>query len=211
VPCPAVPLRTRERLLAALRENPGGLTVAQLAALLGLKPNAMRKHLAALSALGSVAADRPPPRGAGRPPARFRLAGEDKTGHADRLLSRLFLQALGDVDASEAEQIALNSKPPRSRAASLDDTLSSLGFAPVDISSASQRAAGNRTIELRACPYLELVAQPHGQVICAFHRGLVRRDMPVGAVLRDFQIAPRGPRCRIVLTTPNQDQKGSRS
>jgi predicted ArsR family transcriptional regulator len=205
-----IPVRTRERLLAALREHPGGLTVAQLAALLGLKPNAVRKHLAALAAMGSVSMARPPPNGVGRPPARFRLAGEDKTGHADRMLSRLLLQALGDVGATEAEQIALNSEPARSGEVSLDATLSSLGFAPADISSRSQRAAGDRTIELRACPYLELVAQPHGQLICAFHRGLVRRDMPEGAVLRDFQIAPRGPRCRIVLTTPDDHEKGTR-
>jgi predicted ArsR family transcriptional regulator len=149
---PAIPPRTRERLFAVLREHPGGLTVAQLGALLALKPNAMRNHLAAPSGLGSVAADRSPPRGGGRSPARFRLAGDDKTGHADRMLSRPLLQALGGIRASEAERSVLNSKPARYSGASLDDTLSSLGFACLDISSRSQRGAGHRTIELRACP-----------------------------------------------------------
>lgn len=202
LPSASPPPRTRDRVLATLREHPAGLTIAELATILGFKPNAMRKQLVALSALGSVAADRAAPRVVGRPPARFRLAGDDTTGHADRMLSRLLLRTLGDVDANEAERIALQSQPARPGAA-LDDTRGSLGFAPVDITSASQRAAGGRTIELRACPYLELVAEPHGQVICAFHRGLVRRDMPAGAALREFQVAPRGPRRRIVFATPN--------
>ncbi len=193
------PTRTRDQLVAMLREHAGGLTIAELAGLLGLKHNGVRKHLVALSALGSVAAERLSPTSAGRPPTRFRIAGEPTSEFADRTLSRLLLQALGDVDAREAERIAFNSHGTPAGATTLDNTLSSLGFAPVDVTSASERNAGGRTIELRACPYLDLVGQPPGQLICAFHRGLVRRDMPTGTALQEFRIATRGPRCRIVL------------
>lgn len=115
------------------------------------------------------------------------------------MLSGLLLQAVGGLDAREAERIALESKIGRTGPGTLDDTLASLGFAPADVTSSAQRDDGGRTIELRACPYLELVGRPHGKLICAFHRGIVRRDMPVGAELREFRIAPDGPRCRIVL------------
>jgi predicted ArsR family transcriptional regulator len=191
--------RTRERLVSVLREYPEGQTVAELADILGLKQNAVRKHLAVLSGQGLVAAARVPPSAVGRPPARFRLAGPDASGHADRVLSTLLLDALGGIDARAAERVAFKSKPTRPGAPSLEGTLSSLGFAPADITPASQRAEGGRTIELRACPYLELVGRPHGHLICAFHRGLVRRDMPAGAALQEFRVVPRGPRCRIVL------------
>ncbi|MEO9176343.1 MAG: helix-turn-helix domain-containing protein [Gaiellales bacterium] len=202
------PTRTRDQLVDILREHPGGLTIAELARALGLKHNAVRKHLVALAALGSVAAERVSPTAVGRPPTRFRITGEDGSELADRTLSRLLLQALGNVDASEAERIAFNSNRTQSGATTLDDTLGSLGFAPADVTSASERDAGGRTIELRACPYVDLVGQPHGHLICAFHRGLIRRDMPAGASLQEFRIAPRGPRCRIVLTPANA-QTGS--
>ena len=199
--------RTRNRLVSVLREYPEGQTVAELAGLLGLKQNAVRKHLAALSEQGLVAAARVPPSAVGRPPTRFRLADPDTPGHADRMLSTLLLDALGDIDASAAERVAFNSRPTRPGAPSLEGTLSSLGFAPADITPASQRAEGGRTIELRACPYLELVGRPHGHLICAFHRGLVRRDMPAGAALQEFRILPRGPRCRIVLAASSDNRR----
>lgn len=197
--------RTRERLVRVLREYPEGQTVSELADILGLKQNAVRKHLAVLSEQGLVAAARVPPSAVGRPPARFRLADPDASGHAHRMLSTLLLDALGGIDASAAERVAFNSKPTRPGAPSLDGTLSSLGFAPADITPASQRAEGGRTIELRACPYLELVGRPHGHLICAFHRGLVRRDMPAGTALQEFRVLPHGPRCRIVLAASSDD------
>ena len=202
--------RTRERLVNALREFPEGQTVAELAGILELKHNAVRKHLAALSGEGLVTTSRLPRRGAGRPLTCFRLARMDEPGRADRMLSKLLLAALGDIDADEAERVAFTSEPTRPGAPSLEGTLSSLGFAPADITPAAQRAEGGRTIELRACPYLDLVARPHGHLICAFHRGLVRRDMPTGASLREFRIAPRGPRCRIVLAANDDNQNGVR-
>jgi predicted ArsR family transcriptional regulator len=205
---PEQPVRpTRDRLVSILRAFPEGRTVAELASILGLQQNGVRKHLVVLSQRGLVAAARVPPSTVGRPPTRFRLADPDTRGHADRMLSTLLLDALGDIDPSAAERVAFNSKPTRPGAPSLDGTLSSLGFAPADITPASQRAEGGRTIELRACPYLELVGRPHGHLICAFHRGLVRRDMPAGAALEEFRVLPGGPRCRIVLATSPDDRR----
>ena len=107
----------------------------------------------------------------------------------------MLLRAIENVDVKEAERIAFESGPSQK----LEDMLGSLGFAPAEISSRAEKRAGLRTIELRACPFLDLVDAPKGRLICAFHRGLVRRDMPEGAELDEFRILPEGPRCRIVL------------
>jgi predicted ArsR family transcriptional regulator len=193
------PARTRERVIAVLREHPRGLTIGELTGLVGLKQNAVRKHLVALAAAGSVTAERLSPSAVGRPPARYRLVEANPNVLADRVLARLLLAASGGVGEGAAEQIALDSSLVRSRTSTLDDTLSVLGFAPADVTPAAKRRVGGRTIELRACPFLELVGQPNGRLICAFHRGLVRRDMPEGSTLEEFRVVPNGPRCRVVL------------
>ena len=188
-------MRTRERVVGLLRERPSGSTIAELAAALGLKQNAVRKHLVALAQAGQVTAERLRPASVGRPATRYRAVGAGAGDHAHRALSHVLLKAVAGVDASEIERFALQTGHPRV----LEDTLGGLGFAPADISSAAQAAPGHKIIELRACPYLDLVAEPRGELICAFHRGLVQRDAPVGAVLEEFHVAPRGPRCRIVI------------
>jgi predicted ArsR family transcriptional regulator len=200
------PVRTRERVVAVLREHPRGLTIGELTGLVELKPNAVRKHLVALAAAGAVTAERLSPAAAGRPPTRYHLVEAHPNLLADRVLARLLLEALGDVGASAAEQIALDSPLLKSRGSTLDDTLSVLGFAPADVTPAAQRRAGGRTLELRACPFLELVERPNGRLICAFHRGLVRRDMPEGNALQEFRVVPEGPRCRVVLAPADGDR-----
>jgi predicted ArsR family transcriptional regulator len=191
----ARPSRTRERILELLQEHPGGLTAAELASALGLKHNGVRKHLAVLAGAGRVAAERRSSGSVGRPSTIYRATGEAVPGYPHRMLSRMLLRAVEDVGAAEAERIAFESAPPQR----LEDMLGSLGFAPTETTSRAERRAGRRTIELRACPFLDLVGAPHGRLICAFHRGLVRRDMPEGDVLEEFRIVPEGPRCRIVL------------
>ena len=202
------PPRTRERLVEILRATPSGATISELADALGLKYNAVRKHLVALGRLGAISAERQPPTAVGRPVTRFRITGEIDSGYPDRMLSGLLLRAAENVDAEEAERIALASSPSGTGASTLEDTLASLGFAPADVTSEPERVAGGRTIELRACPFLDLVAQPHGRLVCAFHRGLVRRDMPPGERLEEFRISPIGPRCRIVLA-PDDDYEAA--
>jgi predicted ArsR family transcriptional regulator len=189
---------TRERVLALLRGRPSGMTVGELSSALELKHNGVRKHLATLTRHGLFSAERVGAPGIGRPPTRYRIAGRAEPGYAERALARLLLSAAAGVEPREAEQIAFESTQTFP-GATIDDTLGALGFAPTDVTREPQRRAGGRTIELRACPFLELVARPHGKLICAFHRGLVRRDMPVGSELHEFRIAPSGPRCRIVL------------
>jgi predicted ArsR family transcriptional regulator len=188
--------RTRDRLLALLQERPDGSSATELAAALGLKHNAVRKHLAALITTGAIAGYRRASGSAGRPPMVYRAVGEAVPGYPHRMLSRMLLRAVEDIDEREAERIAFESGSPQR----LEDTLGSLGFAPTEITSLADRRAGYRSIELRACPFLDLVAAPHGRLICAFHRGLVRRDTPDGAELEEFRVLPAGPRCRIVLS-----------
>lgn len=189
--------RTRERVLELLQEHPSGLTPAELAAALGLKHNGVRKHLAVLTGAGRVAAERRPSSAVGRPSTVYRIVGDAVPGYPHRMLSRMLLRAVEHVDARDAERIAFESGPSQR----LEDMLGSLGFAPAETTSLSDRRAGLRTIELKACPFLDLVAAPHGRLVCAFHRGLVRRDMPDGDELDEFRIVPDGPRCRIVLRT----------
>ena len=156
----------------------------------------MRKHLVALAQAGQVSAERLRPASVGRPATRFRAVDTSAGDHAHRELAQVLLKAVDGVEAREIERFALQAGHPRA----LEETLGGLGFAPADISSAAQAAAGRKIIELRACPYLDLVAEPRGDLICAFHRGLVQRDAPAGAVLEEFHVAPGGPRCRIVLS-----------
>lgn len=191
-------MRTRERVLEVLRERRSGLTIAQLAAALGLKHNAVRKHLVALAQSGHVTAERLRPSSVGRPATRYRAVGPGTGEPAHRALARVLLKVAGGSDAAQVEALAFETGPVRP----LEDMLAGLGFSPADVSSAAQAAAGRRIIELRACPYLDLVAEPRGELICAFHRGLVRRDAPPGAELEEFHVAPAGPRCRIVLREP---------
>jgi predicted ArsR family transcriptional regulator len=192
---PAGLARTRDRVLAHLRERPEGLTIRELAMLIGLKHNAVRKQLQALAADGVVSRERQPSTSAGRPPARYRASARGLAGHAERTLSRLLLRALGSLDVPAARQIGRESGPP----SRLEDTLLSLGFAPTEVTSAAERRSGRRVIELCACPFLDLVGEPHGELICALHHGLVERDVPAGAALEEFRPIPEGPRCRIVL------------
>ena len=183
-------------MVALLRERPSGFTIAELAAALDLKPNAVRKHLVALAQAGQVTA-RTTPSGFRRSP-RDPLSSrgcECRRPRSPCTRARA-TQGQGRRRTREIERFALLAGHPRA----LEESLGSLGFAPADVSSASQAAAGYKTIELRACPYLDLVAEPRGELICAFHRGLVQRDAPGGAVLEEFHVAPRGPRCRIVLS-----------
>jgi predicted ArsR family transcriptional regulator len=187
--------RTRDRVLELLQEHPAGLTPAELAAALGLKHNGVRKHLAVLAGAGRVSAERRAPFTVGRPSTVYRALGEAVPGFPHRMLSRMLLRAVEHVEARDAERIAFESGPSQK----LEDMLGSLGFAPAEITSLAERRAGRRTIELRACPFLDLVEAPHGRLVCAFHRGLVRRDMADGEELDEFRILPEGPRCRIVL------------
>jgi predicted ArsR family transcriptional regulator len=189
-------MRTRERVVELLSERPAGSTIAELAAALGLKRNAVRKHLVALAEAGQVTAERLRPASVGRPATRYRAVGAGAGDRAHHELAHVLLQAVEGVEASEIERFALRTGHPRP----LAEMLGGLGFAPADISSAAEAAAGRKIIELRACPYLDLVAEQRGELICAFHRGLVQRDAPVGAVLEEFHVAPRGPGCRIVLS-----------
>lgn len=186
---------TRGRLRLLLQEHPSGLSVTELAAALGLKQNGVRKHLAALAATGEIVAGSRPSMAAGRPARVYRPVSQ-VPGYPHRMLARMLLRAIEGVDADEAERIALTSGPPQT----LDDMLGSLGFAPAEITPGAERRAGRRIIELRACPFLDLLDAPHGHLVCAFHRGLVRRDMPEGASLDAFRVVPEGPRCTIELS-----------
>jgi predicted ArsR family transcriptional regulator len=97
--------RTRDRVSALLLEH-GPQTAAELAALLGISPAAVRRHLDALAATGRVEErlTRDAHRGRGRPARRFHLtdAGRSAYPHAydDIALTALrYVAARGGADA----------------------------------------------------------------------------------------------------------------
>ncbi|WP_235927888.1 helix-turn-helix transcriptional regulator [Goekera deserti] len=100
--------RTRDRVSALLLEH-GPQTATELAALLGVSPAAVRRHLDALTAAGRVQERATPGehRGRGRPARRFHLtdAGRSAFPHAydDLALTALrFVAAQGGPDAVRA-------------------------------------------------------------------------------------------------------------
>src|SRR5688572_32881136 len=88
----------RRRVVALLREE--GRTIPELAARLGVTPNAVRAHLASLAGQGLVEAGAPRREGMGKPPTVYRLtaAGEElhPRGYGGLLLAILGLLAEWD-------------------------------------------------------------------------------------------------------------------
>ena len=109
--------------------------------------NAVRKHLVAFAQAGQVTAERLRPASVGRPATRYRAVDATSGDHAHRALAHVLLMAVARLDAGQIEHAAFLAGHPRA----LEETLASLGFAPADVSSASQAAAGYKAIELRAC------------------------------------------------------------
>lgn len=204
---------SRERIAEALGKAPAGLTVADLATRVGLHHNAVRQHLRVLAQAGVVASAPSPPTGRrGRPSARYVLAaphGVAAVGH--RELVRLLLEIVRrtGVDPREMERFgheqgrdALDLDPAQG-IEGLRATLAGLGFAPDEVTGASQRQAGEIDLRLRSCPFKDAVLEKGGELICALHRGLVDGTLSrVAPEARLQTFEPRDPveaGCRVVV------------
>ena len=154
--------------------------MAELARRVGLHPNAVRQHLAALQSAGVVVAGPSAPTGRrGRPSVRYALAAPRAVaavGHRElvRLLLELVRRARTTEDDIEAfgweqgRRLVPEAAGPDGLAASF----AGLGFAPEEVTSAGERRAGIMDVRLRACPFKEAVLAEGGHLICALHRGL---------------------------------------
>ena len=164
--------RTRDRVGALLLER-GPQTAAELAAVLGISPAAVRRHLDALLAAGRVEErqSRDPHRGRGRPARRFHLtdAGRSAFPHAydDLALTALrYVAASGGPDAvravAEAQMAGLEARAssavaaaaPVDRAQVLAAALTAEGYA----ATASAISSGGQLCQ-HHCPVAHVAAE----------------------------------------------------
>jgi predicted ArsR family transcriptional regulator len=166
------------RVLRALSDFDGAITIAELSSRLGGHPNTVRNQLEQLVTTGFAAAQTPPPGRRGRPSRRYRLtlAGQQVVDQDE--LPATDQQAL--VEAV-SEQLATLPDPPAAaialgrawgeRLAARDPephptvvrVLARQGFTPATI------AEG---ILLRTCPLLD-AARRRPEVVCGIHQGML--------------------------------------
>lgn len=206
---------SRARLLAALRGADRALSVAELAAAVGLHATTVRSHLAILAEAGLVSAAPEPRAGAGRPRLLYRAEGEGEQAEAGgyRLLARVLashLEGTSDDPAAEALRAGeawgayLVERPaPYTRVTAEDartaviDHLDGLGFDPEPVGE-------DGTVRLRRCPFLD-TARAHQTVVCAIHLGLMRGMLAtLGAPLEATELTPfaEPAACRTRLAAP---------
>lgn len=168
---------TRAQVLTAIRTAPAPVTVEELARELGLHPNSVRFHTAALEDEGLVRRDpqatgrKGRPRSAFRPTAAgFRSGQRSYLALASVLISQLDARsgdptsAARDAGRAWGEHLAADLGPGRGdRVQAAVDVLDDLGFEPVP---------GRDEIHLHNCPFRELV-DAHQDVVCAIHHGLL--------------------------------------
>jgi predicted ArsR family transcriptional regulator len=173
----------RGAVLERLQRAPGPVTIAELAAELGVHANTAREHLDALVARGLATRERAAAKGRGRPAWRYSAMDDhpepdprvrDYAGLAAALAGHL---ARTSPDPS-GEGLAAGwawgrslmadrpSQPDVSPRHEVVGLLEELGFAPETDDAAS-------TVALRRCPLLD-AAREHPQVVCQVHLGIVR-------------------------------------
>ncbi|WP_157851062.1 helix-turn-helix transcriptional regulator [Gordonia phthalatica] len=178
---------TRRRVLDEIRTASIPPTVDELAAALDLHPNSVRLHTSALRDAGLVTQSSRGGGGRGRPLAAYSptIRGA-RAGHRNyEVLAEVLVDhlATSSDDPSTAARNAGHAWGARLASDRNDTTaltptiLHELGFEP------DHRGS---TIELRNCPFRELV-DSHQRVVCALHAGMLdglaeRDDAPVTLV-----------------------------
>lgn len=189
---------TRDRVLAAIRTATPPPTVDEIATSLRLHANSVRLHAAALKSAGLIVQDSRPGSGRGRPQVTYHTStrGARSGGRDYQLLASLLISELegDDGDRSAAARrigrawgrriMAENAETSAgSPGATTRDrvvaALDKVGFEPISSVTGNDGTAGNTgsdadvdEIELRNCPFLELV-DPHDGVVCALHSGML--------------------------------------
>ena len=163
-----------------LRRSPEPLSIAAVAAELGVHLNTARFHLDALLAAGQVERVAPEQVRTGRPAQLFAAVRGMNPAGARRY--ELLAAVLADSIARGADPIAQADAAGRAWGARLGETrrsaaqsepvgelvelLDELGFAP-------ERDSDQLRIGLRHCPFLE-VARDRQEVVCRVHLGLMQ-------------------------------------
>ena len=191
---------SRQRIVSALGGSASGHSVSELAALMEMHPNAVRQHMEVLARTGIVTGAVAAPAGRpGRPGTRYTLVEPRAVaGVGSRELMRLLLELVRRTGAGSAEaeavgmeqggRLVADGAPPEA----LAEAFAGLGFAPQDVTGATDRRAGRRELLLRACPFKDAVLSQGGEMVCALHRGMVQ-----GALARI------DPRARLAAFEPH--------
>jgi len=164
--------RRRDEVLRALRGSETPLGAAEIAESLGVHPNTVRFHLDGLERDGEIERERSASGRPGRPSVRFRAVAGRGGVRRYELLAEILLGALGDGEAGRARahragvewgRRRARDARPDSAVTGLVGLLAETGFDPV---------ASGPAVELRNCPFRELVDGPRDPV-CALHAGMM--------------------------------------
>lgn len=200
---------SRVAIFERLRTSQTAQTVAELAAVLPLHPNAIRAHLATLTAAGLLVQERAPSGGRGRPAWRYRLspgavqrwAGSGPQEQLSLMLLDLLqtkrspLQVGRDAGVRLAAALTPPSDDPVD---ALVGVARRLGFEPEPL----EHRAGLPDVVLRHCPFA-VGAQRAPDVVCELHRGLAEGVCRhAGDTVKVADLVVRSPQragCRVVL------------
>ncbi len=218
-------LPTRRAIVDALERHrpdqgdldPGGMTSAQLAELLGLHPTTVRFHTDRLEAAGIIRSHLTTAFGVGRPRKVYAVspgpADADRATYLLRLLQLMTESFNTGATPAQAgaqwvrEHLALAPTEPAmspgawlSKVGPLIDVLQDWGYAP-ELTTTD----GGRTccITLTECPFMEL-ARANPDVVCGIHEGLVRGVLAqLGEADVDVKVKPfaRPNLCEAQITT----------
>lgn len=164
---------TRERLLTEIRTAATPPTVDELAAVLGLHRNSVRMHTQALQESGLVSQGTRPTGGRGRPLVVYRPTrrGSRAGGRNYELLAEVLVDHLAATEPQPASAARTAGRAWGGRLASrrrgaagrVSAVLEEMGFEP---------DGDGPTIELRNCPFRELV-DTHQGLVCSLHAGML--------------------------------------
>lgn len=179
------PAGRRRVVLRTLKAASAPMSIIALARKLGVHPNTVRFHLAALASDGLVEHVEPDRRGTGRPPLLFRAVRRmDRGGpRRYRLLAEIFAMGFAADPDPGGKALAAGRAwgrltlpagqrtNPIGTEESIDHLvglLDELGFAPE-----RRESEGEKQIGLRHCPFLEL-AETRSNIVCPIHLGLMQ-------------------------------------
>lgn len=189
---------TRQRILDMLVDHDAPMTVAELAAVIGVHRTAIGQHLHQLVEAGHVTAVPLPPQGRGRPstafvavdPQPYRTLAGWLTAAAARQMSpreagREVGHQLGEHTLADGDWVA-----------AIEGAATRLGFKP------ARRDRGER-IDLRLghCPYADVAADDLA-VVCQLHLGVVEGMAAKSSDITVEELRVGDPHrggCRIVL------------
>ncbi|MGV0742292.1 helix-turn-helix transcriptional regulator [Mycolicibacterium sp. XJ870] len=167
--------RRRIDVLTALKASRTPLSIAQIAAQLGVHANTVRFHLDTLLDNRQVERVQPHHRGPGRPPQLYRaIRRMDPHGPTRyRMLAEILIQGLAADENPAAKALEIGRTWGRTVERPATDSpldamvglLEEFGFAP------EPPVAGE--LRLRHCPFLELATTP-AAVVCSIHLGLMQ-------------------------------------